>query len=28
MIDRGVDVRASDLADPETDLRKLLRGSR
>lgn len=28
MIDRGVDVRASDLADPATDLRKLLRGSR
>ncbi|MFE6645258.1 NAD(P)/FAD-dependent oxidoreductase [Nocardioides sp. NPDC057772] len=28
MIDRGVDVRASDLADPGTDLRKLLRGSR
>ena len=28
MIDRGLDVRASDLADPETDLRKLLRGSR
>lgn len=28
MIDRGVDVRACDLADPETDLRKLLRGSR
>ncbi|OIJ23957.1 ferredoxin reductase [Nocardioides luteus] len=25
MIDRGVDVRASDLADPGTDLRKLLR---
>lgn len=28
MIDRGVDVRASDLADPGTDLRKLLRGAR
>lgn len=28
MIDRGVDVRASDLADPATDLRKLLRKSR
>ncbi|MEI7056298.1 FAD-dependent oxidoreductase [Nocardioides sp. CCNWLW239] len=28
MIDRGVDVRASDLADPATDLRKLLRGTR
>lgn len=28
MIDRGVDVRASDLADPGTDLRKLLRGTR
>ncbi|MFE7223480.1 NAD(P)/FAD-dependent oxidoreductase [Nocardioides sp. NPDC057577] len=28
MIDRGVDVRASDLADPGIDLRKLLRGAR
>jgi 3-phenylpropionate/trans-cinnamate dioxygenase ferredoxin reductase component len=28
MIDRGVDVHASDLADPGTDLRKLLRGAR
>ncbi len=28
MIDRGVDVRASDLADTGTDLRKLLRGAR
>ncbi|MER7558719.1 FAD-dependent oxidoreductase [Nocardioides sp. NPDC126508] len=28
MIDRGVDVRASDIADPGTDLRKLLRGTR
>ena len=28
MIDRGVGVRASDLADPGTDLRKLLRAAR
>ena len=28
MIDWGVDVRASDLADPATDLRRLLRGHR
>ena len=28
MIDRGVDVRAADLADPSTDLRKLLRSAR
>ncbi|TQL66272.1 NAD/ferredoxin-dependent reductase-like protein [Nocardioides albertanoniae] len=28
MIDRGVDVRAADLADPSTDLRQLLRSAR